>query len=65
MHFYPLYGTEFSKLSTNDHINDDRVSYNMSSSNVYAAFIARSNAQARNDNLSMLHRPRKMYIPFG
>ena len=34
----------------------------MSSSNICDTFIARSNAQAKDDNPSMLHRPRTVYI---
>ena len=37
----------------------------MSSSNVRAAFIARANVRARDDNSSMLHRPSTVYIAFG
>ena len=53
---------EFSILSTNDHINDNQLSQIMSSSNIDATLIARSNARAQDDNLSMLHRPRTVYV---
>ena len=65
MHLYPLYGTELSKISTNNHINDNRLSYIMSSSNIRTPFIVRGNARTRDDNPSMLHRPRTAYITFG
>ena len=34
----------------------------MSSSNVHAAFIARVNDRVQDDNLSMLHKPRTVYV---
>ena len=53
---------EFSILSTNDHINDNQLSQIMSSSNIDATLIARSNARSQDDNLSILHRPRTVYV---
>ena len=50
IHLYPLYGTEFSNISTSDHINDNQLSYMMSSSNVRNAFIAPANARTQYDN---------------
>ena len=37
----------------------------MHSSNARATFIARANARARDDNPSILHRPRTVYMAFG
>ena len=34
----------------------------MSSSNIRAALIVRANARAQDDNPSMLHRPRMVYV---
>ena len=51
----------FSKLSTNDHINDIQLSQ-ITSSNIRAARIARSNARFQDDNPSKRHRPRTVYV---
>jgi len=62
MHLYPLYGTEFSKLSTDDNINDNQLSYIMSSSNVCAACFAYAIDRVLDDNRYIIHKPRTVYV---
>ena len=57
-----MYGTEFSKLSTDDHINDNQLIYIMCSSNVRAACIACEIDRVLDDDRYMVHKPRTVYV---
>ena len=62
IHLNLLYGTVFSKISTNDHINKNQLSNTMYSPNSRGAVIVRANARVPNENSSSLHQPRTVYV---